>query len=482
MSTEPSRPAGRFALRWRLAEVGAALALGLLVWTTVFDPGWRPLWIWVESSAVGVPVAVWRLMRFDPQGTGRDVLILLARSALIFAPALVLALRVKRHRLAWLLPLLPGVPAIGVLSMVCGSTWWTWPLLATTSAGACLLVLRRIRWAWLLVALPPVIAVAPALAHRGAPFLHSRESLAARCASNDGVRPRNLGDAHLCPGYYGLTPAAPDRLLLTFRDFGADCPAEAASRWVRWDGQDLWLEDRVRIDGSHLRGCLLDGRLWFVSDGVLSDLPADPGPQVARNVVVYPQHADWDSTDTACDPARGTVYLGEAAQGGLWTRTPDGAFFRRQFDAEGLFPMVRRDGRVVMASGHALWTFDPAADRLLDRVESGIATLGADLCAADDSVVVADLAGRLRFYAPAGDGYRFDWGIAAGVPRYVAFSPDCRYVATSSVNDATVRVIDRTARTEIARFQVGPAPRGLAFLDARHVAAVDACTATLLAF
>lgn len=482
MSTVSPRSPGRFARARLWAEIGAATALAVLVWSTAGDAGWRPLWLWTEATSIGLIAPIRDLARVDPAGTGRDVLILLARLLAALAPAAILWLRAPRRRLVWLVPLAPGLPGFLTFSLVHGGAWWTWALLAAASATACVLLWRRVRWAWLLVALPPAMVLAPAVVHRTAPFLYGTEALAARCAANDGVRPRNLTDAHLCPGYYGVTAASDERFLLTFRDFGADCPPEAGSRWLRRDGSDLWLDARVDIDGSHFRGCRVADSLWFVSDGILSEVPIAPDNRTSRNVVIYPQHADWDSTDTACDADRGIVYLGEAAQGGLWTRTPDGAFFRRQFDAEGVFPMVRRDGRVVIASGHWLFTFDPETDRLLDRDASGIVTLGADLCARDDTVVVGDVAGRLRFFVPDGDGYRFDWGIAAGAPRFVAFSPDCRFVATGSVDDAAVWVVDRETRAVVRRFQVGPAIRGLAFAGPREVVSVDACTATLLAF
>lgn len=466
---------------WKRLEIGLAICLALSVYLTAFDPGWKPAWSWTSSASFDVATSILALWKTDPSGTLREVAVMLSRSILALAPAAVLLFLIPAYRLVWLPVPLLLLPAIGIFSLISETGLWWWAGLTFLSILSTIVLVRR--GPGIVVLVPVLYIVLPAMIHRGAPYLTDPRDLQAQCGENDGIRPSNLSVDNLGPGYYSVLPIDSDRMLLFHRRFGNRQPEEVRSRWVHREEGKLRLGAPVSVDGSHFHGCTLVESAWVVSDGVLTRIPfgtLDAGSPSSRTI--YPQSQDWDSTETTCDASRRTVYLGEASQGGLWAYSLDGSTHRWQLDVEAVFPRIRPDGKIVLTSAHELMTFDPETGEITDRTTAALVSLGMDYCPKDDAVVVGDLAGRIRFFNRSPSGYRFDWGLDETAPRRVAFSPGCRFVAVTSHEGPSVSIIDRNARAFIRRFQVGPALREVTFVGERKVVTADACTVSLLEF
>jgi hypothetical protein len=458
------------------AEVVVALALAALAWSPaplrlVFGAV-----LWALGAALRSFVA---LLADDAGGTLLTALVALVEAALVAAPAARAYRRAPRHRLAWL-PLHALVFVLALPMVFAAFSTWTMRVLLVLAATGGWLAAARPRLALLALA-PQLLVLEPMLGHSPASELvWTRARLAARCApgGNEGARVAGF-TAELAGNRYFAVTALGDELLVT---------GERHSFWIGRDGEGGGFARRrpSRVVGNLWEGCRWDdGTLYLAKRGWLFRVGRGPDDVRETRLPDPPGALELDLVDAVCDPGAGKVYVTELLGGGVRVVTPaDGRVTRQQGPGGINVQLLRRgDGLLVGVDTARLLVYDPAADRVVAERRAGLSTLGVDLCAGDDAVVVTDIAGRVRLFErdPGGPGYRFVRGRAMAAPRRVAFSPDCARIAVASGDDATVTVLARRDLAVERRFSVGPGLRDLTWADADHVAAADACGVEILA-
>jgi hypothetical protein len=228
--------------------------------------------------------------------------------------------------------------------------------------------------------------------------------------------------------------------------------------------------------------------MWAVKPHLLTAIAKPPGgAEVMRRI-----DAPMDSVDegsVACDPTSGTVYftalwdpyLRELSVRDRQVRRHTRPYTR---DQRGGFLVFRpSDGRIVLTDKYDLILYAPDRMEVLQRLPAAVLSVGLDLCPTDGAVAVADVTGRVRLFRQAADGtYAFDWAVSVFAPRLVKFSPDCRFLAVTSLGEEKVFLVDRAQRAVVRTFSVGPFTRGVAFFGPHELAVADACTLTVLDF
>jgi hypothetical protein len=476
--TEASGGAESARGRWAAAlEAGLAL---LAFAAVVSDAELRALLVaGVRAMADGARSSV-ALMAVDPP-TVRTTLAALARVILLLAPvARALALG-PRRRLCWLpLGLAAFVPVFAI-SLPALSSPLPWALCAVAAALGWLAAARPGRR--IAALLPWMVALEPTVGHTPlGDVLWPPARLARRCEGNDGVRPRDLHPGVEGTRYYAVTPATPERLLLT---------GESRSFWVRRtaDGA-MTLGPAVKPTANLWQGCVRDGAVWVTARGVgVCKLPipsgeGEPPPPTCYEAPGPPGLGlELDYVDALCPADRPTLYASQLLRGGyleLDPRTGRSAW-HRVIPGLNLQLVARSDGRLVGITTSRLVVFDPNADRVLEEHPAGAVAMGLDVCAADQELAVTDFAGRLRLFERGPDGrYRFRAGVALPAPRRVAFSPGCERLLVTSGDDRHAFLLRRSDLAVLRRYRLGPGLRDVVFLDERNAAAADACTINLL--
>lgn len=468
-------------------EIGAAASL--LLGFAPSDLAWYGGTIVVGLLASGSLAQV-ALGSAEPEHTlglfGR----LAAMALCVLAPLVRLALSWPRHRLLWF-PV-PLFFVFGLLSISPfpprGPVWWTG--LVLTGVAGWTLARRRVG---LVAAFLPVACLAlPHVRHIWGPLTYSADVLARSCPGNDGVRPRNVTPSMLVGAYHAVTPVTPSLWLLTGLEPDAP-PVGIDHRPDEGRGGSWWLVDRgpegldvlgpSMVQGNLWRGCSIGDAVWFVRVRQLIRVRRADGGSAGEAVerVIIPMR-DMDVSEVACDASRGMVYFGEATQGGLWRwSSREGTWTRWELGGLGLFPRVRGDGRLVIATTDALLVFDPERGEVVESHPAGYFLHGLDVCPRDGSVIVADLGGRVRLFEAGPTGsYRLVKSVEVPAARRVAFSPNCAFAAVTSFDDRTLWALRVPSLDEVRRFRVGPVVRDVTFVGARRVVVADACTATVL--
>jgi hypothetical protein len=475
MPAEAPISRSRQALRW----LEGALAVGLAALLLLSSP-FRQVVVTCARADGHALLALPGLLAADFGPTLRGLLLALLRLACLLVPIIVFARRAPRHRLAWL-PLL----AIAFIVVLPISLWALnsprmWAAGLVVAALATWLV--RHRWLRWCVVLPlALVVLEPGSSHhsRWARRVWPESRLAPRCAANDGVHVRPASASPDRLGFFAVTPVGRQMLLLT---------GEGHSFWLRQqDDGTLAYAHLSNARGNLWRGCQLGEESWFTNrhrfhriryrdeGGGAEEVEVIDAPASLRD----PREGDY--LTSACDSQRGVVYFTELMRGGLWKmETRDRKLSRDIVGGILGRASVRRDGRVALATTARLATWDPEARRIAATTPAALAAAGSARCAQDDAMVVTDLAGRLRYFEPVGDGYAFRWGIDLAAPRWAVFSPDCRHIATTSANDRNVYVVDRERRAVVCTFAVGPGLRDLTYLGPRRLVVTDACGATVL--
>ena len=431
----------------------------------------RAVWDGLRSAVVLLPI--------DP-ATALGAVGALARVALLFGPIARVAWRMPRRRLFWL----PTVAAAGTIllgvSIPAVSSVLMWAVLA--SAGAVAWLAARRRFLRAAVLLPWVVALEPFVGHNGWGGLWSPARLALRCAGNDGVRPVDLTPKVTGMGYYAVTPASSDRLLLT---------GTSRSFWVHRTGAVATLGDPLTTKANFWRGCVRDGSVWVASEWVgICELPIPAGDRPALPATCHPARGasnlgvEVDYVDPLCPPDRATVYSSQLLRGGYLELDPatEETTWHAVIPGLNLQMAARSDGLVVAITTGRLVVFDPRADRVLEEHAAGITAMGLALCNVDDRVAIADFTGRLRiFERDAEDGrYRFRAGVLLPAPRRVAFSPDCAHLVVTSGDDRHAFLLRPSDLTVLRAYELGPGLRDVTFVDDRTIASVDACTVSFI--
>lgn len=430
-------------------------------------------------------ISFFELLVVDTWGTLVNGLGLVARVALVAAPAVVFVRRVRRHRLVWLAPyglllilFLPASP-FAITSMT------DWLLLAIVSVGSTLVV--RARWLrWCIVAPLVFILLSPAILHHLIPgsgrLLLSLDEIGGYCAEHEGtpITPPSRDENRL--GYYSVTSVTADLLLLIGDN-------SDGSWWLsRSQEGEFSLSQPSEVRGNLWRGCLSEGKVWFTNSGdIVGVAPPDgPGSQELVEHIVIPDEPgvgfEFDMVGVGCDLTRQTVYFGEVSQGGLWELDVDGGLRRIEMGGLILLPAPLPSGQLAVGTTSRVKILDPDRSLALQSIPSAITSNGMDVCPSDGAIAVSDVAGRVRLFEADDAGtYRFSWGIGLAAPRRVAFSPDCSEIAVTSGNDRTVWMVERRSGEIRCEFEVGPGLRDVTYVDAETVAVADVCGAVLLA-
>ncbi|MGH9420572.1 MAG: hypothetical protein ACRD3J_11395, partial [Thermoanaerobaculia bacterium] len=222
--------------------------------------------------------------------------------------------------------------------------------------------------------------------------------------------------------------------------------------------------------------------LWLSKAKIMVSVRRDPqtGQESVREFNIPSNAIDFG--EVVCLPEDGRVLVGEALNtSGIWeVNAQTGRMRRFAREVGGLGALARRGkpGQLIAVNGTDLVVYSLEKEKVIERTPGALQMFGGlDVCPLDWQAAVPDLSGRLRFFAPDEDGhYRFDWGIPLSAPRLVKYSPDCKYVVATSLDDESVWLIDRDARRIVATYRAGPALRGTTFLGPREFAIADACT------
>jgi len=468
-------------------------ALGLVLLAVVILVSSTVLRVWA-TAVFNALRAVVPLLRVDGVGTAETLALALARLGLAALPAALLLRSLPPRRRLWVATPLGMLTVISTpLSLTACSTPGRWLLLGLLSAAASVLVQRRFLGWTALLPFAVLWEVVPShgllnFADIGTRDPAYRAEILAECAAHDGMRPRNLTADHLMP-YHGITPYGDDLVFLAGEGpndggmRGKEGGRRVGSWWLRRTNDGAYeIELPSEATGNLWRGCVVDGVLWMVRAGLavgVERFPAGRTPYERVRTLPIPSQ-DMDLIDTACDANGRRLYVTEYLAGGLWEVPIDGSPPRRFAIGGGmLIPRWRFDGRLVLGHSGALVVFDPDARRVVERVPSGIASLGLDLCSRDGAAAVADTAGRLRVFELDGDGrYRFAWGVSVFAPRRVAYSPDCSRLAVTSADDHRVYLIDTQTRRIADVFRAGPALREVAPTGPREFSVSDVCSMT----
>jgi hypothetical protein len=412
--------------------------------------------------------------------------------ALGFYPLILWTARLPWQRRLWMV--IPGFGSVllavmGLAACLQPSRWIALVLLSAIAT-----VISRRRWGGIAVVLPLVVFCEPALDHVFGRIRWSQAALAERCEQNEGIRPTNAR-RYYAPVYHGLTTVDANHLLLTglrqadsrgIVDLGdADPGLETGSQWLVRRGDELTVLAPSQATGNIWRGCMVEDAMWFASYRYLIGTQwRGGGGETIRRIPVWTDNGDFDKGNTACDARRRAVYFADVMAG----RLGQYAFASEQLRDYPLGGIViqlasRADGRILAVDSARLSVFDPDRWMVEQQVPIGAAVIHFAHCERDDSVVVSDFLGRIREFRPDARGtYRFTWGVPIPGPRRIAYSPDCRYIAVASADDATVYVVSRQEQQIVRQFHIGPVLRDVVFLGPREVAAVDACTVERLTF
>lgn len=469
----------------------------------------RPhLWRWLETAfAVAFPVAIaispgsraflraWSavaleqvrvlgpLLSVDGAATAACLLRLVARLGLAMLPSLFLLRRSPWRRRVWLGALLMMVVVFASpISLASCATVAGWLLLLALSLGATLLVQRR-RWGAFAVGLPFLVLLQALPRHllpaRRSVDPNARERMLAACRSQ-GHRPSNLTPERVKPAH-AVSALDDDLLLLTGQGsqddvmFGLPDP-RPGSWWLRRQDGQLVFDRPSAAEGRFWRACLLDGALWMTQEGrmIRARRSSDGDEDLLRLRV---PSRDLDVGDTACEPRRHRVYVGEATLGGLWELNPDDQRFRRhEIGLPALLPRGRFDGKVVVSSSARLNVVDDG--RVVERTASALLSVGFDVCSRDGAAAVGDATGRLRVFTLDNGHYRFAWALPLFAPRRATWSRDCSRIAVTSIDDHSVFIVDAAAHRLLETFQAGPALREVTATAPREFSIADACAVT----
>lgn len=453
-------------------EIGIAVAAALLLASSA------PVRLYAAIVEAGVDavLAAIALAGIDAGTTG-DAAIALLRSVLVVAPTVVAFARAERLRLVWAPLTIP--PLVLALALAPHGIIGPGPLvlLALVSLGAMAAQASpRLRWT---ASLPVLFALHPTTTtHQQwtARLPGGRERLMARCASNEGERPAGLQPSHLSPVHYSVTPVG-SRLLLTSEG--------GLSQWlVREPDGRLRIAGPSGVSGNYWEGTQGAGTTWLAHrDDVRGVRWVDDHEDVST-ISLLGVREPWevDALDAVYDEATRSVFVGELASGSLLRVPIDGGTARRH--ELGLFYLQLAPGRageLVGISTTELVVIDTASGAIRERQPAAMCAGGVAICAADDAVAVADLAGRVRLFERDGSGgYAFVRSRAARSPRRVVFSPDCSALAVTSADDETLVVLSRADLSILRRYRLGPGLRDVHWLPDGDLLAIDACTVTRL--
>ena len=481
------------------AEAALAVVVGVVALSL---EGLRGVAFVVLQALASGLLAFVRLLAFDASGTLITGALTLGKVALVTLPLGRFVVRSPRHRLAWL-------PVLGIVWILCLPMLF--PAISTPLMGGLLVAAGGVGWALaarrrlaVIAFAPMVLAFEPALSH--SPLGDSywtKPRLAARCAESDGARPRGFLPDMAATRYFGVTAIDPNLLLLT---------GERGSWWLRRDEDgELGFAERSRLSGNLWEGFVSGRTVWLTKRGRVyrvTRAPRGASPGGGAHESPAPIEKDGehrsldvehviefllpdppglpielDFADAIHDPEADVVYVSEVLRGGIRELSVvTGAMVRRtEIGGRNIQLLRRSDGFLVGIDTARLFVYEPRKGAVVESLPGGIAAMGIDLCAADDSVAVADFAGRLRLFTRSSSGaYRFDRGVALSAPRRVAFSPDCEVIAVTSGDDRTVYALRRSDLAVLHAYHVGPALRDLTFFGRRQLAVADACAASLL--
>jgi hypothetical protein len=456
------RPLGRW--------IEIALALAAFAWV-ITRPNLLALLVAGARALGGGLRSMFALLLVDG-GTWPPALASLGKAALLLIPSVVLLKRAPRH-LVW--APLGSILFVAVLgnSLPAVSSAWMWILLVLASAAGTLAALRP--WWRALALLPWLIALEPLLGHGPlADWVWRRARLASHCAANDGSRPLDAGPESLGTRYYGVTAVPPDLVLLT---------GERSSYWARRasDGSTR-LGPAVGPRGNLWQGCLKGGKVWLTSRG-RACTATPPSSFTCHDVPGPPELGEeLDYTDILCSAPGDAVYLGQLVRGGLIEFEPAtrASRFHPVMSGLNLQAVARSDGLIAGINTSRLFVYDPRSDRLVDDQAAGMVAMGIDVCAVDQSVVVADFVGRVRLFDWSDGRHRFRAGARLPAPRRVAFSPGCDRVVVTSGDDRHAYLLRRSDLSIVRAWKLGPGLRDVTFVDDHTVAVADGCTLTLL--
>jgi hypothetical protein len=473
-------------------------------WRTV-NIGMGSLFLLALASAAGGVIRIWftvlddaatalvSLLRLDTAATVWSVALGLGRIGLATFPSLILIRSAPAHRRMWLVPFVAMLVIVSSpFSLAACATLDRWMLLAFLSgATAALARFRFVRWT---VVLPFVVLweIVPrhGLLHFtdvGTGEAAYRERLLVECGSRAGSRPENLTADLLMP-YHGINSLGDDLVLLTAEGSkdggmrGRRGERRVGSWWLRRKDGGFQFELPSAATGNLWRGCVLDETIWMARANRIVGVKRLPegGPLHEEKYDLRLPSRDIDFGETACDPDRGSIYVTEGTGGGMWEVPLDGRGVRRYtLGGISLLPERRFDGRMVVVNTASLIVFDPDEGRVLERVPSGLVSLGFDICSTDGAVAVPDMMGRLRVFEIDGEGhYRFAWGVSLFAPRRVAYSRDCSRMAVTSADDRRVFIVDASARRVVDVFHAGAALREVAATGPREFSVADVCSMT----
>lgn len=477
--------------RWVLPAIEVALGLGLVVFLATVG---RTLVGGVLTAVLGAAVSFVSLLHVDGAATAWTLFLAVARIGLAVLPSVLLIRAAPRQRKVWLIPTLGAVALLSMpVSLTACPTIGRWLLLVVLSAVA--IGLSRVPFLGVAVLLPYAVLFEVVPSHGLLDFADVgtrdpayRDELLVACARNDGERPLNLTADQLMP-YHGINALGDDLVFLAGEGpedggmRGKSGGRRVGSWWLRQTPQGLEFERPSEATGNLWRGCMIDDTIWMVRASYVVGvrrLPAGDGAHEQVTRIGVPTR-DMDLLEAACDPAGQRVYVTEFFEGGVW-EVPLGANAtprRHHIGGVLLIPEWRADGRLVLVDSSALMVFDPAADRIVERVPARLGGHGFDLCPATGQAAVADLTGRLRvFDLDEAQHYRFAWGVPVFAPRRVAYSADCSRIAVTSADDHRVYIVDAASRSVIDVFTAGPALREVAATGPRQFSVSDVCSIT----
>jgi hypothetical protein len=475
-------------LRFVRTHPGACSELvvgGFLAWTFLVPADMRALVGRLVVDAVGSLRALWLFLRVDTRGTIETAGFAAIKLLVMTLPLLLMALRWRSWERLRILFWLPIVIVF-------------WPLASTSRfpplaiASAVSLALSRIRWLQWTVIIPFVTVAGPAASHLAGATVWGQADLEQRCAMHDGKRPINLDPEQLAAGYMGITELRPGEVLLAGQPptrehlpfFGSRSrgPKAGGSWWLRRNGNDWEIEARSQVKEMFWQGCRIGDELWLskakIMDAVRRD--AQTGVESLREFQIPSDAIDF--SEVVCLPEQDRVLIGEGlSNSGIWeVNTKTGAIRRLAHEVGGLGALARRGkpGQLVAVNGTDLVVYSLEKEEVIERTSGALQMFGGlDVCPLNQEAAVPDLSGRLRFFTPGADGqYHFDWGVSVHAPRLVKYSPDCKYLVATSLDDESAWLIDTTARRVAATYRAGPVLRGTTFLGPREFAIADACT------
>jgi hypothetical protein len=492
-SPEPRRSSRPVSILrdWLLPAIEVGLGIGLIVLLATVG---RTIVGGVLTAVGGAAASFVSLLRVDGPATAWLLFLAVARIGLAVLPSILLIRAAPRQRKMWLIPILGLVALLSMpVSLTACPTIGRWLLLVVLSVLASALIrFRLLGWA---VLLPYVVLFEVVPSHGLLNFADVgtrdpayRDELLAACARNDGARPLNLTADQLMP-YHGINAVGDDLVFLAGEGpndggmRGNSGGRRVGSWWLQRTDRGLEFELPSEATGNLWRGCLIDDTIWMVRASFVigvKRLPAGGGAHEQITRIRVPT-TDMDLLEAACDPAGQRVYVTEFFEGGLW-EVPLGAGAeprRHQIGGVLLIPEWRSDGRLVLVDSSSLMVFDPAEDRIVERVPARLGGHGFDVCPATGQAAVADLTGRLRVFAlDEQQHYQFAWGVPVFAPRRVAYSADCSRIAVTSADDHRVYIVDAQSQRVIDVFTAGPALRDVAPTGPREFSVSDVCSIT----